>query len=515
LLQEIKIETNNRERKIFIFSVYFKTVQKLFRVKCKETLTSLNKVVFFIREFLITMEQQHIDHFTSSFPEISYTTEEILQEYGHDETEDLSYPPHIVLKPSTPQEISNILKYCNQHGIPVTPAGARSGLSGGMLPINGGVLISMERFNNILEIDENNHQVTTEPGVITEVLQNTVKEKGLFYPPDPASKGSCFIGGNISENSGGPKAVKYGVTADYVLNLEVVLPNGEIIWTGANVLKNATGYNLTQLIVGSEGTLGIVTKIVLKLIPHPTKDLLMLVPFMKAEEACKAVAAIFKKGITPSGLEFMERDAIQWTIDKIPNIQLNVDDKYAAHLLIEVDGFDEEKLMQECEKISEVVDDFEIGEILFADSKAQKDKLWEVRRKVGEAVKAHSIYKEEDTVVPRYELPKLLKGVKSIEQKYGFKSVCYGHAGDGNLHVNIIKGELSDQQWNEELPKAIREIFELTVSLGGTISGEHGIGLVQKDYMDIPFTKMSLDLMKQIKAVFDPKGILNPGKIFN
>lgn len=461
------------------------------------------------------MEQQHIDQLKSLYPKISFTADEVLTEYGHDETEDFSFPPHIVMKPNEVNEIAGIMKYCNQHKIPATPAGARSGLSGGMLPIKGGVLISMEKFNKILKIDENNHQVTTEPGVITEVLQNTVKEKGLFYPPDPASKGSCFIGGNISENSGGPKAVKYGVTADYVLNLEVVLPSGEIIWTGANVLKNATGYNLTQLMVGSEGTLGIITKIVLKLIPHPTQDLLMLVPFDKAEQACEAVAAIFKEGITPSGMEFMERDAIQWTIDKIDNITLEVDKKHAAHLLIEVDGFDVEKLMQECEKISEVVSQFEIGEILFADSQAQKDKLWEVRRKVGEAVKAHSIYKEEDTVVPRFELPKLLSGVKKIEKKYGFKSVCYGHAGDGNLHVNIIKGELSDEQWDNELPKGIREIFQLTVDLGGTISGEHGIGYVQKNYMDIPFTEVSLDLMRSIKKVFDPNGILNPGKIFS
>ena len=461
------------------------------------------------------MKQQHIEELSQLFPRISYTDQTVLLNYGHDETEDLSFPPHIVMKPSNVDEISNIMRYCNDNQIPVTPAGARSGLSGGMLPVHGGVLISMEKFNKILKIDENNHQVITEPGVITEVLQNAVKEKGLFYPPDPASKGSCFIGGNIAENSGGPKAVKYGVTADYVLNLEVVLPNGEIIWTGANVLKNATGYNLTQLIVGSEGTLGIVTKIVLKLIPHPTHDLLMLVPFIKAEEACEAVAEIFKAGITPSGMEFMEKDAIQWTLEKIENITLQVDKKYAAHLLIEVDGFDEEQLMTACEKISAVVSEFDIGEILFADSKAQKDKLWEVRRKVGEAVKTHSIYKEEDTVVPRYELTKLLNGVKEIGKKYGFKSVCYGHAGDGNLHVNIIKGDLSEEQWTNELPIAIREIFELTVSLGGTISGEHGIGYVQKDYMDIPFTPTSLSLMRQVKQVFDPNGILNPDKIFS
>lgn len=459
------------------------------------------------------MTENHIIYFQTHFEEIISVSAEDLSKYSHDETEDLKFPPQVVVKPVNVEQISAIMRYCNNKNIPVTPAGARTGLSGGALPIKGGVLLSMEKFNKIIKIDENNHQVITEPGVITQDLQEAVKEKGLFYPPDPASKGSCFIGGNVSENSGGPKAVKYGVTADYVLNIEVVLPNGEVIWTGANVLKNATGYNLTQLIVGSEGTLGIITKIVLKLIPHPTHDLLMLVPFYDASVACEAVAAIFKAGITPSGLEFMERDALTWTLQHIPDIQLEVKDNHAAHLLIEVDGFEEDVLMRSCEKISEVLEQFETDEILFAESQAQKDSLWEVRRKVGEAVKAHSVYKEEDTVVPRYELPQLLKGVKEIGSKYGFKSVCYGHAGDGNLHVNIIKGELTNEQWNNELPKAIREIFKLTTELGGTISGEHGIGYVQKSYMDIPFSKISLDIMRHIKKVFDPNGILNPGKV--
>ncbi|MCO5269462.1 MAG: FAD-binding protein [Brumimicrobium sp.] len=461
------------------------------------------------------MTSQHIEYFLNKFKAITFIDEESLQKYSHDETEDLSFPPHIVVKPSTTAEVAAILKYCNTHQIPVTPSGARTGLSGGALPVNGGVALSLERMNKILEIDENNHQVITQPGVITQELQEAVKTKGLFYPPDPASKGSCFIGGNISENSGGPKAVKYGVTADYVLNLEVVLPSGEVIWTGANTLKNATGYNLTQLIVGSEGTLAVVTKIVLRLIPHPTHDMLMLVPFFHAKDACQAVVEIMKNGITPSGLEFMERDAIAWTLDKIPSIQMEVDELHEAHLLIEVDGFDEDKLMKECEQIGSVLEQFEIGEILFADSQAQKDKLWEVRRKVAEAVKSNSIYKEEDTVVPRYELPKLLEGVKRIGLKYGFKSVCYGHVGDGNLHVNIIKGDLTDEQWDRELTKAIREIFHLVVKLGGTISGEHGIGWVQKSYMDIPFSPVSLDLMRGIKKIFDPNGIMNPRKIFD
>lgn len=439
---------------------------------------------------------------------------ESLLKYASDETEDFVFSPEVVLKPATSIEVASILKHCNQNHIAVTPQGARTGLSGGALPLFGGVALSMERFNAILEIDVNNGQVIVQPGVITQVLQQAVAEKNLFYPPDPASKGSCFIGGNLSENSGGPKAVKYGVTNEYVLNLEVVLASGEIINTGANVLKNATGYNLTQLIVGSEGTLGIITKAVLKLLPLPQKNMLMLVPFHSAEEACEAVAAIFQKGITPSGLEFMERDALTWTAKFIGDDSVIIPDHVEAHLLIEVDGNNEDVLMRECETIVSVIEKFRIDEVLFADSQAQKEKLWNLRRKVGEAVKSQSVYKEEDTVVPRFELPKLLRGVKEIGKKYGFHSVCYGHAGDGNLHVNIIKGNLSDQTWNTDLPVAIREIFELTIALGGTISGEHGIGYVQKSYMNIPFGVTELNLMKGIKNLMDPNGILNPGKIF-
>lgn len=441
--------------------------------------------------------------------------EESMSRYAQDETEDLHYMPEVVVKPDTTEQVSRIMRLCNEELLPVTPRGGGTGLSGGALAQFGGVLISMERFNRIPLIDERNLQVITEPGVITEELQNAVKEKGLFYPPDPSSRGTCFIGGNIAENSGGPKAVKYGVVKDYVLNLEMVLPSGEIIWTGANVLKNATGYNLTQLIVGSEGTLGIVTKIVLRLIPLPKTDLLMLVPFRSAESACAAVSAIFRAGYTPSAMEFMERDALEWVTQYVQSSAIKIEDDIQAHLLIEVDGNYPEVLMQEMEGIAGVVESFDIGEILFAEDAQQKDELWKLRRRVAEAVKANSVYKEEDTVVPRAELPVLLKGVKEIGHRYGFHSVCYGHAGDGNLHVNIIKGTLTEEQWNGTLTEGIREIFELVKQLGGTISGEHGIGLVQKSYMDIIFDQTSMQLMKQIKQIFDPKNILNRGKIFD
>ncbi len=446
--------------------------------------------------------------------EFIFTDEEMLNSHASDQTEDLHFLPHAVARPANAEEISALLKICNREMIAVTPRGAGTGLSGGALPIFGGLVISTSRLNRIIEIDERNLQAKVEPGVINQVFQDAVIEKGLFYPPDPASRGSCFLGGNLAESAGGPKAVKYGVTKDYVLNVQVVLPQGEIIWTGANVLKNATGYNLTQLMIGSEGTLGIITQIVFRLIPYPQHNLLMLVPFHSAEKACEAVSAVFRAGFTPSALEFMERDAIDW-VAKFVDVSIPVKDEISAHLLVEVDGNDPEALMSDCEKISELMYSYECDEILFAESAQQKNDLWKMRRAVGEAVKSHSVYKEEDTVVPRAELPILLKGVKDIGAKYGFRSVCYGHAGDGNLHVNIIKENMSDSDWNTEVPKGIREIFQLCVDLGGTISGEHGIGLVQKGYMDIPFDEAQTRIQKGIKLLFDPNMILNPGKIFN
>jgi glycolate oxidase len=442
-----------------------------------------------------------------------FTDLETRNHYGHDETEDLLFPPAAVLKPADNQEIAKILIVANEFKIPVTPIGARTGLSGGALSIHQGIGLSLERLNKILNIDEQNLQITVEPAVITQVLREAVAQKGLFYPPDPSSMGSCWIGGNVAENSGGARAVKYGVTKDYVLNLEVVLPTGEIIWTGANTLKNATGYNLTQLMVGSEGTLGVITKIVLKLIPKVSHNVLMLVPFYNANQACEAVSTIFRAGIIPSALEFMERDAIDWAVKYIDGLNVIVKPEIQAHLLIEVDGNYPEILMLEAEKIMTVVEQFQIDEVLFADTEIEKNALWKMRRSIGEAVKANSIYKEEDTVVPRFELPKLLAGIKVIGNKYGFKSVCYGHAGDGNLHVNIIKGEMCDENWNTEVTKGIREIFELTVSLKGTLSGEHGIGFVQKNYMDIAFNPIQINLMRNLKQVFDPNSILNLSKI--
>ncbi len=438
---------------------------------------------------------------------------ENMEKYSHDETEYLTYSPEVVVKPKSAEEISALMKLCNQYLIPVTPRGAGTGLSGGALPVKGGVLLSMERFNHILNIDEENLQATVEPGVITEIFIDTVAEKGLLYPVDPASKGSCFIGGNVSHGSGGPRVVKYGTIREYILNLQVVLPDGGIIWTGANTLKYASGYNLTQLMIGSEGTLGIITKIVVKLIPKPTQEALLLASFSNNESACAAVSAIFRAGIVPSALEFMERKGVEW-VKEHDDINFDLEDGIQAFLLIEVDGTNQDMIFSDCEKINEVLEQFDCKDVLFADSSAQKEELWRLRRTMAVSVKSNSIYKEEDTVVPRAQLPQLIKGIKEIGYKYGFESVCYGHAGDGNLHVNIIKGNMSDDAWHNQMKDGIREIFELTVSLGGTLSGEHGIGLVQKEFMPVKYTNTHFALWRGIKNVFDPNGILNPGKIF-
>ncbi len=438
----------------------------------------------------------------------------VLEDYSHDYTEDLKFTPAVVVFPRNTSEVASIAAFCFENKIPLTPAGARTGLSGGMLPVKGGVVLSTSRLNQILEIDDRNLQVRVQPGVITQVLQETVEELGLYYPPDPSSKGSCFIGGNVAESAGGIRAVKYGLTRDFVLSLEAVLMDGSVIRTGARVLKNSTGYNLTQLLIGSEGTLAIITEIVLKLIPKPLFSLVLQVPFNSAEKACEAVSQVFRAGITPSALEFMEREAVRFGCNFL-GMKDALPDSVQAVLLIELDGNYLENLYSDAEKVSEVVEKLDAGEILLANSQEEQNQLFRVRRCLGEAVKGTTIYKEEDAVVPRAELPTLLNKVKEVGKRYGFSSVCYGHAGDGNLHINIIKTpDLSQDHWEIEIPKAIREIFETTVALGGTLSGEHGIGWVQKNYMDIAFSNKELSLMRKIKQVFDPEELLNPGKIF-
>ena len=439
--------------------------------------------------------------------------EENKRIYGSDYTGEFYFEPAFAVKPGNTEEISKIVRYCNENRIAITPRGAGTSLSAATIPVEGGIVLSLERLNKIIEIDERNLQATVEPGVINEVLQQAVIAKGLFYPPDPASKGSCFLGGNVAHSSGGPKAVKYGTTKEYILNLEVVLPNGEIIMTGANTLKNSTGYNLTQLMVGSEGTLGIVTKIVVKLIPYPAHRLLMMAFFESIDKACTSVAAIFHKGITPSALEFVERAAWDHTMGYTGN-SMTLPGWAQALLIIEVDGNYLDSLQKDCESIYATLEENGCGDVLYAESDFEKEQIWAIRRKVGEAVKSISAFREEDATVPRAELPKLLHEVKAIGTKYNFRSFCYGHAGDGNVHINILRDSLSDEAWETVIHTGAKEIFEVCKRLKGTISGEHGIGYVQKEYMGIIFPEEQINLMKRIKAAFDPNGIMNPGKIF-
>lgn len=435
-----------------------------------------------------------------------------LKLYSKDYTENLSFSPEVIVKPSNSVEVSSIMKFANENKIPVVPRGGGTGLSGGALPIYGGICLSMDKFNRILEIDTENFQAVVEPGVITQVFQEECEKLNLYYPPDPASRGSSFLGGNLAECSGGPRAVKYGVTKDYILGLEFVTPEGEIINTGARVLKNVSGYNLTQLIIGSEGTLGVITKIIFRLIPLPKLKKVMLAAFSSIEDSAKTVAKIFQNGITPSALEFMERSAMQAAERQLGKKFPNGD--AAAQLLIEVDGNYEDSLDKDIEKIAEIVTDNGAYDVILAEDNQKMNELWSLRRCIGEAVKSISEYKEEDTVVPRARIPELIKGVKEISGKYGITTICYGHAGDGNVHVNILKDKLDDKAWESNLETAIKEIFKLTVLLGGTISGEHGIGYSQKNYLPIALSKTELSLMKNIKKTFDPNNIMNPGKIF-
>lgn len=458
------------------------------------------------------MREEDIAYLASLFNESGFLTSmEEKKAFGRDYTEDLFFEPGMVVFPENKGQVSAALRYCNQKQIPVYVRGAGTGLSGAALPVKDGLVVCMKKMNRILEINTRDFYAVVEPGVVNFDLRSAAVEQGLFYPPDPASYGSCFLGGNVAHGSGGPKAVKYGTTKDYVLNLEVVLPNGEIIWTGANTVKNSTGFNLTQLMVGSEGLLGVVTQIVLRLVAAPQHNLLMLLPFKTATEAAVCVNKVLLSGIVPSALELMETSGAQISAEAT-STPFPFYDHAQFYLLAELDGNDPAVLQNEAEKLFPVFEECGAMEVLLADNSQTKDNWWKVRRGIGEHVKSSSIYKEEDTVVPRSALPELLGFIDEVKARYGFESVCYGHAGDGNLHINILKKELSEAQWNQEIPKAIREIFVKCKELGGTISGEHGVGLVQKDYLDIVFSETHMQLFRAIKNAFDPNGILNPGK---
>jgi glycolate oxidase len=440
-----------------------------------------------------------------------FTDEETLKPFASDYTEDLVFMPEVACLPRSAEQVQAMMRIAHEHHIPVTPRAGGTGLSGGALPILGGILLSCHRMNAILEIDRENLVGVVEPGVITQVFQEEVEKVGLFYPPDPASRGSCTLGGNVAENAGGPRAVKYGVTNDFVMGIEAVLPDGALIRTGGKLYKDVSGYNLTQLLVGSEGTLAITTKIFLKLLPWPPHRKVLLVPFDSLDKAAQAVTAVFMKGVQPSACELIERDAVQCAVRQLGKEWPHPD--AAAHLLLEADGHSAERVDEEAMLMGEACLEVGAEDVFIAEDERRMREIWALRRSIGEAVKSINIYKEEDTVVPRNRIPELIRGVKAISAKYGLVTICYGHAGDGNIHCNIIK-TVDDETWEKVLPAAITEIFELTASLGGQVSGEHGIGYVQREYLPITQGATEIALMRRIKEQFDPLGILNPLKIF-
>jgi len=455
---------------------------------------------------------QVIDELKKALGEDSVVTdEETLRPFASDYTEDLVFMPDVAVLPRTTEEVQAMCRIATKHRIPLTPRAGGTGLSGGALPVLGGILFSCHRMNRILEIDRENLVGVVEPGVITQVFQEEVEKVGLFYPPDPASRGSCTLGGNVAENAGGPRAVKYGVTKDYVLGIEAVLPDGRLIQTGGKLYKDVTGYNLTQLMVGSEGTLAIFTKLYMKLIPWPPHRKVLLAPFNSFEAAAKAVVNVFTKGVQPSACELMEKDAVDCAVKQLGKNWPHAD--AAAHVLLEADGHSMERVDEEAMLIGEACMEAGAEDVLLAEDDRRMAELWSLRRSIGEAVKSINIYKEEDTTVPRSKIPELILGVKEIANRYGLMTICYGHAGDGNIHCNIIK-TVDDEAWKNVLPVAIREIFELTNSLGGQVSGEHGIGWVQREFLPITQGAAEIALMRKIKDQFDPLGILNPAKIF-
>ncbi|HLA50931.1 MAG TPA: FAD-linked oxidase C-terminal domain-containing protein [Thermodesulfobacteriota bacterium] len=446
------------------------------------------------------------------------TDKEYLICYSYDATNQ-KFLPDAVVFPKNADEISLILKLANKEGFPVVPRGAGSGFSGGSLPVEGGVVVSLERMNKILKIDADNLIAVVEPGVITGELQWAVEDLGLFYPPDPSSLKFCTMGGNVAECAGGPRAVKYGVTKDYVLGLEVVLPTGDIINTGTQTLKDVVGYDLTKLMVGSEGTLGIVTKIILKLLPLPEATKTMLAVFSDMRDAAATVSRIISSKIIPSTLEFMDKKSIS-CVDEYASIGLPAD--VEALLLIEVDGA-KELIEKQAEGIKKICLDNRAKEVRIAGDKKEVKKLWQIRRAISPALaklKPNKI--NEDIVVPRSKIPDAITGVREIAKKYNLINANFGHAGDGNIHVNIMIdkpvpegfNQGSDKDEFERAEKAVKEIFELVLDLGGTISGEHGIGISKMPYVGMELSQPAIEVMKKIKQVLDPKGILNPGKIF-
>jgi glycolate oxidase len=437
---------------------------------------------------------------------------ERLEPYAHDETVGLRAEPEVVVRATSAEQIAEILRLAQRERVPVTPRGAGYGLSGGAVPVHGGIVLSTEKMNRILEIDEENLMVIVEPGVITGEIHRAVEEVGLFYPPDPASLDSCSIGGNVAENAGGPRAVKYGVTRHFVCGLEAVLPSGDIITCGGKLVKNVTGYDLVQLLIGSEGTLAIVTKIILRLIPLPRVQIDLLVPYDDFQAAADTVSDIIAHRIVPTTIEFMERDSILAVEDLLQKEMVHND--AAAHLLIQLDGKRWEEVDADLAVVGEVCLEHGARDVLVAKDSRNRDRLWEARRSIIDALNhASPINHMEDVVVPRAEIPALLRGIKEIAERHDVRIINFGHAGDGNVHVNVLKDDTRDQRWEVLVPMVAEEIYGLTLSLGGMITGEHGVGATRRQYLPMALEEPQIDVMRRIREAFDPNQILNPRKI--
>ena len=448
---------------------------------------------------------------------VIYDDPEKMEAYAHDEVADerFAHTPDVVVKPIDAEEIATIMRLANRERIPVTPRGAGSGLSGGAVPAHGGIVLSVERMNRILEIDRENLVVVVEPGVVTNEINAAIEDDGLFYAGYPMSVETCFVGGNVAENAGGGKAVKYGVTGRYVMGLEVVLPTGEIVQLGGKRVKDVTGYDLVHLMVGSEGTLGIFTKIILKLLPLPTAKVDLLVLFEDVPSAIAMVPRIMTHGrIIPTAIEFMDKLSVQTTCDYL-NEQLPYE-QAGAMLLIEADGSSEAQVEQEYETIGELCLEQGALEVYVADNSTTQERVWSVRRNIAEAFKVYSpVQSLEDIVVPFAQIPDLIPELERLSEKYNVKIPCYGHAGDGNLHATVVKHpETPMDAWPELEEAVLRDLYRVVADLGGTLSGEHGIGSKRRAFMPLIMDETLIDVQRRIKAVFDPNDILNPGKIF-